>query len=85
MNEKMNTAEKGQNRIEQLLKSSVPPIGVSAGADLRRDLWPAMLRRITSDHALPSAVPWFDWALLATVAAWLAFFPGAIPLLLYHL
>lgn len=28
---------------------------------------------------------WFDGALLAAVVAWLAFFPAAIPVLLYHL
>jgi hypothetical protein len=74
--------EQDRRRIEQLLKQSMPPLGDQAGAELRRDLWPAMLRRI---EARRSAVPWFDWALLATVAAWLAFFPGAIPVLLYHL
>jgi hypothetical protein len=41
-----------------------------------------MLKRL---EARPTAVPWFDWALLAVVAVWLAFFPGAIPVLLYHL
>jgi hypothetical protein len=76
--------EQKQKRIEQLLKKSLPPLGDQVGAELRRDLWPAMLGRIDED-ARRSAVPWFDWALLATVAAWLAFFPGAIPVLLYHL
>jgi hypothetical protein len=28
---------------------------------------------------------WFDWALGAAAAAWLVFFPAAIPVLLYHL
>jgi hypothetical protein len=32
-----------------------------------------------------AAVPWFDWALLAAAAACLAIFPGAIPVLFYHL
>jgi hypothetical protein len=74
--------EHEQKRIEQLLKQSLPPAGALAGAELRRDLWPAMLQRLA---ARPTAVPWFDWALLAAVAAWLLFFPGAIPVLLYHL
>ncbi len=74
--------EHDQERIEQLLKKSLPPIGTRAGAELRRDLWPAMLKRF---EAGPTAVPWFDWALLAMVAAWLVFFPGAIPVLFYHL
>ena len=74
--------EHDQKRIEQLLKKSLPPVSVQVGAELRRDLWPAMLQRI---EARPAFVPWFDWALLAAVAAWCAFFPGAIPVLLYHL
>lgn len=78
----MNELE--QKRIEQLLKQSLPPFADRGGAELRRDLWPAMLKRM-DDDARPATVPWFDWALLATVAAWLAFFPGAIPVLFYHL
>jgi hypothetical protein len=74
--------EHDQERIEQLLKKSLPPIGAQVGAELRRDLWPAMLKRL---EPRPTAVRWFDWALLAAVAAWLVFFPGAIPVLLYHL
>ena len=74
--------EHDQERIKQLLKNSLPPISGRMHAELRRDLWPAMLKRL---EAAPAAVPWFDWALLAAVAAYLAFFPGAIPVLLYHL
>jgi hypothetical protein len=68
--------------IEQLLKDTLQPISGRVGAELQRDLWPAMLTRL---EARPAQVPWFDWALLAAVAAWLLFFPGAIPVLLYHL
>ncbi len=50
-------------------------------AELRLDLWPAMLKRI--EVSLPT-IPWFDWALLAAVAGCLILFPGAIPVLLYH-
>jgi hypothetical protein len=74
--------EHGQERIKQLLKNSLPPVSGHVEAELRRDLWPAMLKRL---EAGPASVPWFDWALLAAVAACLAFFPGAIPVLLYHL
>ena len=76
--------EQEQNRIEQLLKNSLPAIGDQDAAQLRRDLWPAMLKRI-DDERRPFAVPWFDWALLAAVAALFVFFPGAIPVLFYHL
>jgi hypothetical protein len=72
--------EHDRERIEQLLKTALPPMG--AGMEPRRDLWPAMLKRL---EARPAAVPWFDWALLAAAAACLAIFPGAIPVLLYHL
>jgi len=74
--------EHEQERIKQLLKQSLPALSDRVGAELRRDLWPALLKRMA---VRPTAVPWFDWALLAAVAAWLIFFPGAIPVLLYHL
>ena len=69
-------------RMQQLLRMTVPPVAGRAGAELRRDLWPAMLRRL---EARPVEVPWLDWALLGAVAVWLVFSPGAIPLLLYYL
>lgn len=74
--------EQDQERIKQLLKETMQPITGQVGSELRRDLWPAMLKRL---KARPAKVPWFDWALLAAVAALLVFFPGAIPVFLYHL
>jgi hypothetical protein len=74
--------EQDQERIKQLLKETMQPVTGQAGAPLRRDLWPAMLKRLA---ARPTKVPWFDWALLAALSALLVFFPGAIPVLLYHL
>ena len=74
--------EHEQERIEWLLKTALPSSGSGAGAELRRDLWPAMLTRLA---ARPKKIPWFDWALFAVVAVWLLFFPGAIPVLVYHL
>jgi hypothetical protein len=76
--------EHEQKRIEQWLKHSLPPVGEQTGVKLQRDLWPAMLKRMDDDVRV-AAVPWFDWALLATVVAWLAFFPGSIPVFFYHL
>ena len=73
-----------RERIEHLLKQSLPGMSDQPGAQLRRDLWASMSQRI-ADQARPLPVPWFDWALLAVVAAWLAFFPSTIPVLLYHL
>jgi len=74
--------EHQEERIEQLLRETLQPINGRAGAELRGDLWPAMLKRL---EARPAQVPWFDWALLGAVIAWLLFFPGAIPVLVYHL
>lgn len=69
-------------RMERLLKQSLPPTSTQPGATLQRDLWPAMLERLDEASV---ALPWFDWALLAAVLVWLAIFPRAIPVLLYHL
>ncbi len=90
----MNHSE--QERIARLLKQSIPPVTDDA-VQLRRDLWPAMLQRLQQPDA-PAAwferawferawfeQSWFDWALGAAVVALLAFFPSAIPVLLYHL
>lgn len=68
--------EKG---LQALLKREFPPF---ESAELQRDLWPQMLRRL---DAQPPRVPWFDWALAAAVAAMLLLFPGVIPALLYQL
>jgi hypothetical protein len=69
-------------RMERLLKQSLPPTSTQPGAALQRDLWPAMLARLDE---ISVALPWFDWALLTAVVVWLAIFPRAIPVLLYHL
>jgi hypothetical protein len=69
-------------RMERLLKQSLLPTSTQPGATLQRDLWPAMLERLDEASV---ALPWFDWALLAAVVVWLASFPRAIPVLLYHL
>lgn len=71
-----------EKRIQQLLKNSLPPVGSRVNAELRRDLWPGMLQRL---EVSTTSVPWWDWALLAAVIVCLLFFPGALPVLLYHL
>lgn len=71
--------ENEQRKIERLLKQTMQ---LPQDAPLRHDLWPKMLQRF---QARQGRVPWFDWALLAILAVWLIFFPGAIPVLLYHL
>jgi hypothetical protein len=41
-----------------------------------------VLRRL---DAQPAAPPWFDWALLAGLVGFVAFFPASIPVFLYYL
>ena len=72
-------SEENNGKIRYVLRSAIPPM---ADRELRRDLWPQMLRRLAEQ---PAQVPWFDWALLAVPAIWFFFSPEAIPILLYHL
>lgn len=81
-----------EQQLADLLKQSVRPVD----RNLKRDLWPQMLRRLDeaagrqpwfvamfSRPALPS-VPWFDWALLAVLVISLCAFPRSIVIWLYH-
>jgi hypothetical protein len=61
------------------LRAVTPPL---RQAELVRDLWPEFLQKSQEPNA---RVPWFDWALAALAAGVLIFFPGIIPVLLYHL
>ena len=72
-------SEENNEKIRELLRKAIPPV---ADRELKRDLWPQMLRRLDER---PAQVPWFDWALLAVPAIWFFFSPEAIPILLYHL
>lgn len=77
-----------EDRIKQLLQQALPPVG--ADAEPTRDLWPAVLRRLdatlgASSTSLPRSIPWFDWALIAGLVAFAAFFPATIPVFLYYL
>jgi hypothetical protein len=65
-------------KLREFLKRGAEP----ADGELRRDLWPAMVRRMEQSER---RVPWFDWALLGALTASLAFVPRIIPMLLYHL
>ena len=66
-------------RIRESLRKSIAP---AADRELKRDLWPQMLRRL-DERSL--RVPWFDWALAALLAALILFFPEVVPALLYQL
>jgi hypothetical protein len=78
-NERNNQQHEEERKLQALLKREFPPL---QNAELQRDLWPLMLRRL---DAQPLRVPWFDWVLAAAVAAALLLFPNAIPALLYQL
>ena len=74
--------EEINNEMKELLKRSVHSV---QNAELRRDLWPQMLRKLDEQPAPAIHVPWFDWALAAILSAVLIFFPVSIPVLFYHL
>lgn len=69
---------KEDEKIQTLLKQAMPP----TERELDRDLWPHMLRRL---EQRTSAVPWFDWALVALLVVALLMSPRTIPVLLYYL
>lgn len=74
----MNTHD--EERMKQLLRQALTPI--EGEPEPSRDLWPAVLKRMDKRMA---AVPWFDWALGAGLAAMAVFFPASVPVLLYYL
>lgn len=67
------------DRMRKTLREALPPV---RQPELRRDLWPEMLRRLQEK---PARIPWFDWALLAASIVAAYFFPALIPALFYHL
>jgi hypothetical protein len=71
--------EESNKEIKALLKAAVSPV---KDPELRRDLWPQMLRKLNEQT---TRVPWFDWALAVVLGAVLFLFPKTIPALLYHL
>lgn len=71
--------EQDDKEVREFLKRAITPV---ADPELRRDLWPEMLQKLSRQ---PASVPWFDWALAAILSALVIVFPGSIPALLYHL
>jgi hypothetical protein len=65
-------------QIREALHQSFPPVNT----ELRRDLWPAVLRKL---DARPVRVPWYDWVLISLSAGVFLFFPQLILVFAYHL
>jgi hypothetical protein len=74
--------EEIDKELKEFLKHAVAPV---QDTELRRDLWPQMLRKLEEQPLPVHSVPWFDWALASLAVAALLFFPGIIPALFYHL
>ncbi len=65
--------------LKELLKRAA---GGPADRELKRDLWPDMLRRLEQP---PVRIPWWDWALAAALLLGLLWLPETIPAVLYLL
>jgi hypothetical protein len=70
--------EHDERQIRDALKKSFPPVKT----ELRKDLWPDVLRKL--DHH-PARVPWYDWALVGLSAAMFLAFPRLVLVFAYHL
>ena len=53
--------ENDDRQIREALKQSFPPVKT----ELRRDLWPDVLRKVDAQQV---GVPWYDWALVGLSA-----------------
>lgn len=76
--EKRDPEENNEDEIRAALRAAFPPVDIG----LRRDLWPAMLRRLEGPRR---RIPWYDWALVGGMAGVTVIFPKLILLLAYHL
>ncbi|MFZ0290476.1 MAG: hypothetical protein WBW98_19090 [Candidatus Sulfotelmatobacter sp.] len=65
-------------QIRDALQQSFPAVNT----ELRRDLWPAVLRKLDTR---PVRVPWYDWALIGLSVSVFLFFPQLILVFAYHL
>ncbi len=74
--------EVNDQEIGALLREAIARV---KDTELRRDLWPQMLRKLVEQPTPVVSVTWFDCALAAILSAVLVFFPGSIPALLYQL
>ena len=71
-------SELDHNDIRRLLQDAFPRVN----AEPRRDLWPAISRRL---DARKRRFVWYDWAMAGLAGGVVAAFPDLILLLVYHL
>ena len=76
--EDTDMTEHDDREIREALKQSFPPVN----AELRRDLWPDVLRKLDLH---PVSVPWYDWALVGLSALMFLAFPRLVLVFAYHL
>ena len=76
--EDKNMTEHDDRQIRKALKESFSPVNT----ELRRDLWPDVLRQLDARHV---GVPWYDWALVGLSAAMFVAFPRLLLVFAYHL
>jgi hypothetical protein len=74
----MNAQHDDHDEVRQALKEALPPMD----AELRRDLWRVMQRRLDTPK---SRVAWYDWALAAAAGGIMVVFPELLLMLVYHL
>jgi hypothetical protein len=70
--------ENDDRQIREALKQSFPPVKT----ELRRDLWPDVLRKV---DARQEGVPWYDWVLVGLSAVIFSAFPQLVLVFAYHL
>lgn len=74
----MNPDDHEEQEIRAALRSAFPV----SETELRRDLWPVLLRRL---DAQPIKVPWYDWALAAVLFLSVFVFPKLVLFFAYQL
>ena len=70
--------ENDDRHIRDALKQSFRPLNI----ELRRDLWPDVLRKLDARQV---GVPWYDWALVGLSAVMFLIFPRLVLVFAYHL
>jgi len=70
--------EHDDHQLRDALRQSFPQVNT----ELKRDLWPDVLRKL---DVRPVGVPWYDWTLVGLSAAMFLAFPWLVLVFAYHL